>query len=466
MRARYIFVVLFVCLSVSYGCASRPTLIQMCPPEWDASLAEGTLLFGNENPSDETVWQTLDLKTGNLRPYDVLNNVGEQFLLSPIRVSDVRISPDGKKLAFQTYLKQEIYVISSRDGVSTVFAPVEKFNLVYVPEYQEWFIVEANARTPEPLIYPLTPTGNEEKIFHSVRQSIPEQIATQWSARLETREISSLAIVSSDGREFRYFPDWLNEWQQLEGWLNDGDLRLTTYATANFLSLYMSQTLDTDQTILLNWQTGEKLVSGDNLPDKYFLTWAPVYSPSKRYVTYLGQQGKHLVIFDRTKNEIVSEISIQSTVPFAPLWIDETRLIVVSRDESTRVDHLLILDKDGNLQQINLGLVEHPAISSLLLPQLSFDKMLMSFWLTDQREPSQSKLLFLDIEQRRIYDFCLSANEMSNIGQSWLPTQHRFAFSLQRNNKTEITIVDVFHRKMFSTLVPYKAVLGGAIALP
>lgn len=466
MRMQYILVVLFVCLSVSYGCASRPTLMQMCSPEWDASLAEGTLLLVTENASGETLWQTLNLKTGNLRPYDVLNNVGEQFLLSPTRVSDVRISPDGKKLAFQTYFQEEVYIISSRDGVSTVFAPLEKFNLVYVPESQEWFIVEANAHAPEPLIYPLTPTGNEEKIFHSVRHSMPEQIATQWSARLGTREISTLVVVSSDGRELLYFPDWLNEWQELKGWLNDNDLYLTTYATANFLSLYASRSLDSDGTILLNWQTGEKLVSGDNLPDKYFLTWAPVYSTSKSYVTYLGQQGKHLVIFDRTKNEIVSEISIQNTVPFAPLWIDETRLIVVIRDESTRVDHLFILGKGGNLQQINLGTVEHPAISPLLLPQLSFDNRLMSFWLTDQREPAHSKLLFLDIEQHRIYDFCLSADEMSNIGQGWLPTQHRFAFSVQHDDKTEIVVVDVFHRKMFSTLIPYKAVLGGAITLP
>lgn len=464
MRARYLFVVLFVCLS-PYGCASRSISRQMCSPELDASLAEGTLLLVTESQSGETRWQTLDLKTGSLRPYDVLNNTGEQ-LLSPPRVSDVSISLDGKKLAYQTYLQEEGYIISSRDGVSTVFAPLEKFNLVYVPESQEWFIIETNARTPKPLIYPLTPTGDEERISYSIRQSIPGQIATQWIARLGTREIPTLAIVSSDGKELRYFPDRLNEWQQLEGWLNDSDLQLTNYATADFSSPYVSQTLNSDQTLLLNWQTGEKLVSGDNLPDKYFLTWAPVYSPSKRYVAYLGQQGKHLVIFDRTKNEIVSEISIQSTVPFAPLWIDESRLIVVIRDESTRVEHLFILDKNGNLQQIHLEMVEHPAISSLLLPQLSFDKRLISFWLTDQREPTQSKLLFLDIERRRIYDFCFSANGMSNIGQGWLPRQYRFAFSVQHNDTTEIVIIDVLHRKMFSMLIPYKAVLGGAIALP
>lgn len=469
MRAWNIFVTTFVCLSVLQGCASPPTFVRMISLERDPSFVEGTLLLAAENLSSKTLWQILDLKTGNLRPYNMLNNIDAQFLLSPSRASDVRISQDGKNLAFETYLQEEGYIISSQDGVSTYFAPLEKFNPVYLPTHQEWFIVEADARNPQPLAYPLTPTGMEEKISYSLIQSKPTQIATQWDARLGTKEISTLVVISSDGKGFIYFPDWHNEWQELQGWLNENDLQLTTYATANFLSPYTNQTLGSDQTVLLNWQTGEKLVSGDNLPDKYFLTWAPVYSPSKNYVTYLGQQGKHLLVFDRAKNKVVLEISLQGTVPVAPLWIDDTYIIGVIRDEITEKDHLFILGKDGNLQQINLNLVEHPSISSLLLPQLSYDQKLMSFWLIDQSEPEKGRLLFLDIQRSQIYDFSLPFADLtdpSKVGQGWLPSQPLFAFSTQQANKTEITIVDAFNGKMFNTVIPLNAVLAGAITVP
>lgn len=470
MRARYIFVVLFVCLSVSYSCDSRPTLIQECSPKLDASLAEGTLLLSTENLHGGILWQILDLATGRLRSYDLLNNPVTNLdnggiLFPPDRVSDIRISPDGKRFAYRTYLQEKVYIISSQDGVSTIFASTNQVVLTYAPGSQTWFITEANPRVLDPLKYPLMSMGNEEKLPHVVVESIdPAKIAVNWSARLGTREIPTLAIISSDGQGLHYFPDRLNEWQGLEGWINANDLQLTSYTGADLLDRFPSRTLNTAQTILLDWQTGEKLVSGDDLPDKYFRTWAPVYSPSKRYVSYLGQQ-ENLIIFDRIKHKITSQIPIQTAIPYAPVWIDETRLVVVSRDEKTRTDDLLLLSRDSNLQQsIRLSGTIASIVSPPLLPQPS-NRKLISFWVTDPKG-HQSKLLFVNVEWGYIYDFCLDFDEKFNMGQGWLLPPNRFGLSMQHDDKTEIIIVDILRRRMFRVLIPSKAVVSGAITLP
>lgn len=449
--------VLFLWL-LAYACTSRPLFIQECFLESDSSLAQGTLLVTTETSDGRVLWQTLELSTGQLRPYDILNTPiileDERVLLPPSCACDVKISPDGRMIAYQTYLQEEGYIIYDQDGDTTIFAANEVV-LVYSPESREWFITESDARIVNPRYYPLIPSGNEEKLQHIILESLDDKkVAANWVAEYGKRSTTTLVVISSDGKDLRYFPNWHNEWQSFEGWLNAEDLELTNYVGANLLERFARLTLKSDQKILLDWQTGEKVVSGDNLPDKYFLSWAPAYSPSKRYVAYRGK--KNLVIFDRTKHEIALQTPLTVNTPYtppgAPVWIGESYLVVASQDDETGTSDLFILSIKG--EQIKFHL-DRQVLSEFLLQEST---KFISFWVAEERN---NKLLFLDAEKGHMYDFCLAVDQGLDVGARWLPTPGHFALSVYHGDKTEIIILDVLRQRIFKTINPFIATISG-----
>lgn len=447
---------------VFYGCTVHPSVSQICSLELDASLAEGVLLLLTEDSSGKSLWQTLDLATGRVGSYNGLNDPGES-LMPPTRVEDVAISPDGKKIAYSTYWEEMAYIISSQDGVITRYAPVENFSRLYMPETQQWFIEEGNARLLNPIAYPLVPTGKEEEMPHRVIHAEPRRLAKQWEAKLGVRAIPTLAIVSSDGSRLAYFPNRLNEWQGFEGWLNDHELHLINFAGANFLDPYTDMPVS-DQTILLNWLTGEKLVSGDNFRDQDPLGWPPVYSPSLRYLAYRGIENK-VVVFDRIENKIVWQVPMQSPISEAPIWVDDAHLVIMMRDERLGTSIWFLLDRESGAQPI--ASLDGVVVSY----QPSYDRRWIAFWLlnaqSSKQVPENQQLLFLDTKRSRIYDSCFGfeAGE-ETIGGEWLPARNRFTLSVQHPGETEIIIVDIFRRKRWRILVPFKTTVVGGITLP
>jgi len=78
-------------------------------------------------------------------------------------------------------------------------------------------------------------------------------------------------------------------------------------------------------------------------------------------------------------------------------------------------------------------------------------------------------LLFLDVENLDVYDFCISDEGNMHktdhyISQFWFSKQDYYVISFSFENDTErVLIIDVANRKVFSLPTPINAVLIGEI---
>jgi hypothetical protein len=292
-----------------------------------------------------------------------------------------------------------------------------------------------------------------------------------WIATSGTKEIP--AIIVTNGVDVFSYPDWKNDWQSLDGWLDESTVILRRYAGTSLPDPEQFPSMRSDVTILFNPFTGEKIVSGDNYPNLSSLaSWPPAYSPSRRYILYAGSGEAHssLVVFDRSKNIPISQVKIQAdqTVPLQPLWISETEFLYIVQDSESDAEEWFYADLSGKEYPFS-DLHHHfikPIISSVLSPTFSPNHAFLSFWLTDSVEENIYKLLFLDFRQRKIYDFCLTANQNiftdSVAGQAWLG-ENMYAFSIPEEKSTKIVIIDVDKREITEISIPVKAILVGVV---
>jgi hypothetical protein len=467
---RVLFVVGIFILAV-YGCASNPTTVRECVPS--ASLpsedTEGILLVGKVGSNgDILLWQTLNLKTGTVEPFDVLNRPDKESILPPSWVSDVIVSPSGRWIAYITSLVQHGYYIQSRDGSYTRFVSPQNYVIVYTREQEnrEWFLQEMDARSVERRLYPFMPNKEERGSGVLIKKVESEWLAQDWLAYSGTKQIPTLVIASSDGKETFYFPDWNNEWQGIKGWFNEEYVVLINHAGADVFDPTTFQIPANDRIILFEPFTGEKLISGDTYPGMVLSSLPAIYSPSMRYVAYLNTDKSSLIIWDRIENKVVAQTSAVHISPSLwPLWIDESTLVYAATDIQTNKEDWFSLDVTGKSKRLTeLVAAKYSEISSIFPPQLSPDKRFLAFGATDSTD--RISLLILDTREYKTYDFCVKFDKQSNreIRWTWLHVQNRLVVSASQVDKTHIQLLDVMGKKVFHvSIMPGRFVIVGSL---
>lgn len=451
---------------ILYGCVSQPSVVQSCSLRNVLTTPKG-LLFLSHFEKEKSPWVVLNLSTLSTEHHPIL---GVFERIPPKDVDEVNISPSGKWVAYTGVVRQHGYYIKTVDGLSEKFVSPENYVIVYSEKWQRWFLQPVNPRSLSEPIYPFLPNEQEQKSLYSNLEIDKAKVATNWIATSGTKEIPTLVVT--DGIDTFSYIDWENEWQSLDGWLNENTLILTRYGGAYLLNTDNSSLLHSDRTILFNPFNGERLVSGDNYPNMSIFSWAPVYSPSNLYILYLDKDNS-LIVVDRKKNITVLEVEIppSSTVPFQPSWINETDFVYFVRNTESNTDEWFLSGIPGKKSQLsNLRhYFDSPTISSALPPMLSPAKDFLSFWITHMvgKNTYKNQLLFLNVQRRKIYDFCITVtgniDTDPKLGQGWLE-EGKYIFTIPEENSTRARIIDIVSQESDEILIPGEVIIiGGAM---
>lgn len=463
---QHFFVLFALSVTVFSGCVSTPTVVQSCNLRNAIARSEGLILLATIGEKDHVSWFAFNLNTDAIERHPVLD-VFER--IPPTDVNEVKVSPSGEWVAYTSAVPQTGYYIMSIDGLSVKFVPPEKYSIIYSEKQQKWFLQVINPRSLSALTYPFLPNEQEQKNHYPNIDPKEAEIATSWVATSGIQEIP--ALVVTNGVDIYSYLDWGNDWQSLDGWLVENTLMLTRYAGAYLLDADKFSSPLNDHTILFNPFTGEKLVSGDNYPDISISSWAPVYSPSRIYTLYLGEENS-LIVVDSKKNTTSLQVKIPNshTVPIQPLWVNETEFIYFVRDSESNTDewfHTEIPGKEYPLSDLR-NYFNRPTISSVLSPKLSPSKDFLSFWITHSvgENAYKNQLLFLDIRQRTTYDFYITANGNintdPNVGQTWLE-KDKYIFTVPEGNGTRVKIVNIARLETVEIFIPIKTIIVGTI---
>lgn len=427
---------------------------ETCPLEENLSLAQGIILLRKDTENNAYSWQLLDLSTGKTQAYTLLDQPKGEIPES------ISLSPDGRKIAYLARRPQKAYIFTS--GPHVMYAPVENFNLTHLVSTNEWFIDDAWPRSLEYWTYRLTPTGEEDSLPHLDILKPPKNIMSEWQVRLGIWEQPGLATLAVDGSAFHFFDDI---GCCPDGWLDQNTVLLTQFAMSNFLNRYSWQLLESNQTILVNWETGEAIMSGDSLPNRdVFVDWSPAYSPSLRFVVYPSIIGQHssIAVFDREKNQVMARIELTGKVYQRPLWLDNRHFAFIMENQTPR-SQLFIADTDGKTRKIFEG--DIVAGQAPILVQRNRTHSLLALWVSRNEQES---LLFFDMSRHLIFDFCITTDfrNFDLLGASWMLDYGKFIISLPVAKGTEIRIVDVIGGRSKTFFLPEKVKVFGEISIP
>lgn len=457
-----------VCIFFFVACVTEPTTVQKCLPvnSLENHVINAVLLI-TRPVGDGLELEKLDLWSGETERFEWPAPPEEALSLSgPYAPFEVKVSPSGEWIAYETYLTYQGYYIQSRNEKGAKFVRPQDYILAYTygeAGESKWFLQEFEARSPRPTYYPFIPNETEKEQSHFFSEINPAWIANDWVAYSGTKQVNSLVVHSLNGGDTFYFPDWNDEWHILGEWFDAHTITLGKKSVVNLFDSTRWDVADNDQVILLDPFTGEKLVSGDTYPEMVLSggvlkSWLSptVYSPSRRYIAYLsGSDSKNqLVIWDRESNQPVAETP-DGYVSAPPMWLSDTQLVYGYRsNDYVHEDELYLINMAGEISRLTSlsQYFKRPDVD-FLSSRMSPNKRFLAFNIAydNGEDDLQKRTLILDLYEIQTRDYCLFQYPEDLV---WSPDGNYLAFAESQNNNDHVLIIDVAQEKAFSISVP------------